>query len=117
MKYPLDCEPNFSDSLLFWLCRYVKFKLNSLSNKELKSPQELAQVNFALSKGAKHIDELDALVKKARNAGLIGVNTYFNPLKKLYEYLILYKLHSMTQIDEELLIEILASITASLPLQ
>ncbi len=114
MKYPLDCEPNFSDSLLFWLCRYVKFKLNSLSNKELKSPQELAQVNFALSKGAKHIDELDALVKKARNAGLIGVNTYFNPLKKLYEYLILYKLHSMTQIDEELLIEILASITASL---
>ena len=114
MKYPLDCEPNFSDSLLFWLCRYVKFKLNSLSNKELKNPQELAQVNFALSKCAKHIDELDALVKKARNAGLIGVNTYFNPLKKLYEYLVLYKLHSMTQIDEELLIEILASITASL---
>lgn len=114
MKYPLDCEPNFNDSLLFWLCRYVKYKLNSLSNKELKNPQELALVNFALSKGAKHIDELDALVKKARNAGLIGVNTYFNPLKKLYEYLILYKLYSMTQIDEELLIEILASMTASL---
>lgn len=114
MKYPLDCEPDFGKSLLFWLCRYVKFKLNSLSNKELKSPQELAQVNFALSKGVWHIDELDALVKKARNAGLIGVNTYFNPLKKLYEYLMLYKLHSMTQIDEELLIEILASITASL---
>lgn len=114
MKYPLDCEPDFGKSLLFWLCRYVKFKLNSLSNKELKSPQELAQVNFALSKGTKHIDELDALVKKARNAGLIGVNTYFNPLKKLYEHLMLYKLHSMTQIDEELLIEILASITASL---
>lgn len=114
MKYPLDCEVNFNESLLFWLCRYVKFKLNSLSNKELKNPQELALVNFALSKGVKHIDELDALVKKARNAGLIGVNTYFNPLKKLYEYLILYKLYSMTQIDEELLIEILASITASL---
>lgn len=114
MKYPLDCEPDFGKSLLFWLCRYVKFKLNSLSNKELKSPQELAQVNFALSKGVWHIDELDALVKKARNAGLIGVNTYFNPLKKLYEYLMLYKLYSMTQIDEELLIEILASITASL---
>lgn len=114
MKYPLDCEPDFGKSLLFWLCRYVKFKINSLSNKELKSPQELAQVNFALSKGVWHIDELDALVKKARNSGLIGVNTYFNPLKKLYEYLMLYKLHSMTQIDEELLIEILASITASL---
>lgn len=114
MKYPLDCEANFNESLLFWLCRYVKFKLNSLSNKELKNPQELALVNFSLSKGVKHIDELDSLVKKARNVGLIGVNTYFNPLKKLYEYLILYKLYSMTQIDEELLIEILASITASL---
>ena len=114
MKYPLDCEAKFDESLLFWLCRYVKFKLNSLSNKELRNPQELAQINFALSKGVKHIDELDALAKKARNVGLIGVNTYFNPLKKLYEYLVLYKLYSMTQIDEELLVEILTSITASL---
>lgn len=114
MKYPLDCEAKFDESLLFWLCRYVKFKLNSLSNKELRNPQELAQINFALSKGVKHIDELDALAKKARNVGLIGVNTYFNPLKKLYEYLLFYKLYSMTQIDEELLVEILTSITASL---
>ncbi|EAI4297958.1 integrase [Campylobacter lari] len=114
MKYPLDCEENFEKSFLFWLCRYVKFKLNSLSNKELKDPQALAVVNLALSKGAKNIQELDAYVKKARNAGLSGVNTYFNPLKKLYEYLLFYKLYSLKQIDEELLVEILASISASL---
>ncbi len=36
MKYPLDCEENFEKSFLFWLAKYVKFKLNSLSNKELK---------------------------------------------------------------------------------
>ncbi|AJC84629.1 integrase/recombinase [Campylobacter peloridis] len=114
MKYPLDCEENFEKSLLFWLCKYVKFKLNSLSNKELKDPQSLASVNFALTKGAKNIQELDALVKKARNAGLSGVNTYFNPLKKIYEYLLFYKLHSLKQVDEELLVEILASSTASL---
>ncbi|MBT0820723.1 tyrosine-type recombinase/integrase [Campylobacter lari] len=114
MKYPLDCEENFEKSFLFWLCRYVKFKLNSLSNKELKDPQALAVVNLALSKGVKNIQELDAYVKKARNAGLIGVNTYFNPLKKLYEYLLFYKLYSLKQIDEELLVEILASISASL---
>ncbi|AJC86269.1 integrase/recombinase [Campylobacter sp. RM16704] len=114
MKYPLDCEENFEKSFLFWLCRYVKFKLNSLSNKELKDPQALAVVNLALSKGVKNIQELDAFVKKARNAGLSGVNTYFNPLKKLYEYLMFYKLHSLKQIDEELLVEILASISASL---
>ncbi|MCR8677353.1 tyrosine-type recombinase/integrase [Campylobacter sp. S4:11] len=114
MKYPLDCEENFEKSFLFWLCRYVKFKLNSLSNKELKDPQTLAVVNLALSKGVKNIQELDAYVKKARNAGLSGVNTYFNPLKKLYEYLLFYKLYSLKQIDEELLVEILASISASL---
>ncbi|APA48334.1 integrase [Campylobacter jejuni] len=114
MKYPLDCEENFEKSFLFWLAKYVKFKLNSLSNKELKNPQALAEVNFALTKGVKNIEELDALAKKARNAGLSGVNTYFNPLKKVFEYLNFYKLYSLKQIDEELIVEVLASITGAL---
>lgn len=114
MKYPLDCEENFEKSFLFWLTKYVKFKLNSLSNKELKNPQALAEVNFALTKGVKNIEELDALAKKARNVGLSGVNTYFNPLKKVFEYLNFYKLYSLKQIDEELIVEVLASITGAL---
>ena len=114
MKYPLDCEENFEKSFLFWLAKYVKFKLNSLSNKELKNPEILSFVNLALARGVKNIHELDSLVKKARNSGLSGVNTYFNPLKKFFEYLCFYKLYSLKQIDEELVIEILASITGSL---
>ncbi|MEM5750513.1 tyrosine-type recombinase/integrase [Campylobacter coli] len=114
MKYPLDCEENFEKSFLFWLAKYVKFKLNSLSNKELKNPKALAEVNFALTRGVKNIEELDALAKKARNAGLNGVNTYFNPLKKVFEYLNFYTLHSLKQIDEELIVEVLASITGAL---
>lgn len=114
MKYPLDCEENFEKSLLFWLVKYVKFKLNSLSNRGLKNPQILASVNLSLTKGVKNADELDSLVKMARNSGLSGVSTYFNPLKKLFEYLCFYKLHSLKQIDEELVIEILASMTGSL---
>ncbi|EHY1084543.1 tyrosine-type recombinase/integrase, partial [Campylobacter jejuni] len=105
---------NFEKSFLFWLAKYVKFKLNSLSNKELKNPQALAEVNFDLTKGVKNIEELDALAKKARNAGLSGVNTYFNPLKKVFEYLNFYKLYSLKQIDEELIVEVLASITGAL---
>ncbi|EMS8449936.1 tyrosine-type recombinase/integrase, partial [Campylobacter jejuni] len=104
----------FEKSFLFWLAKYVKFKLNSLSNKELKNPQALAEVNFDLTKGVKNIEELDALAKKARNAGLSGVNTYFNPLKKVFEYLNFYKLYSLKQIDEELIVEVLASITGAL---
>ena len=114
MKYPLDCEENFEKSFLFWLARFIQFKLSSLSNKELKNQQALIEVNSKLRRNIKNIDELDALVKKARNAGLSGVNTYFNPLKKIFEYLLFYKLYSLKQIDETLMIEILASVTGSL---
>ncbi|MCR4942411.1 MAG: tyrosine-type recombinase/integrase [Campylobacter sp.] len=114
MKYPLDIKGDFKLSLLFWLTRYVKFKLSSLSNKELRDPQSLASVNFALNKDMKNINELDALVKKARNAGLTGINTYFNPLKKIYETMCYYELDSLKQIDEEFVSEILASCTGGL---
>lgn len=114
MKYPLDCKKTFKESMLFWLTKYVKYKLTSLSNKELKDPAVLASVNLALTKGVKNIDELDALVKKARNAGLGGASTYFNPLKKIYEILEFYNLASLSKIDEELLSEVLASATGAL---
>lgn len=100
--------------MLFWLTKYVKYKLTSLSNKELKDPQALASVNMSLTKGIRSIEELDALVKKARNAGLGGASTYFNPLKKVYEILSFYELKSLAQIDEELLSEVLASATGTL---
>ncbi|CZE47983.1 tyrosine-type recombinase/integrase [Campylobacter geochelonis] len=114
MKYKLDCKDSFENSMMFWLTRYVKFKLSSLSNKELRDPKELASINFSLSKGVASINELDGLVKKARNAGLTGVNTYFNPLKKIYETLMFYELDSLKCIDEELLSEVLASTTGGL---
>ena len=114
MKYPLDCKDSFDSSFIFWLTRYVKFKLSSLSNKELRDPKALASVNFALSREIKNIEQLDGLVKSARNAGLTGINTYFNPLKKIYETMKFYELSSLKQIDEELLSEILASTTGGL---
>ncbi|WP_419250117.1 tyrosine-type recombinase/integrase [Campylobacter fetus] len=114
MKYKLDCKESFESSFLFWLTRFVKYKLNSLSNKELKDQAALASVNYALTKGVANIDELDGFVKKARNAGLTGINTYFNPLKKIYEVLKFYELTSLAVIDEELISEVLASITGSL---
>ncbi|MGB2553541.1 tyrosine-type recombinase/integrase [Campylobacter sp. MOP51] len=114
MKYTLDCKDSFEKSFLFWLTRYVKFKLSSLSNKELRDPRALASVNYSLSRSVRSINELDGLVKSARNAGLTGINTYFNPLKKIYETLCFYELESLKQIDEELLSEILASTTGGL---
>ncbi|MDR1006945.1 MAG: tyrosine-type recombinase/integrase [Campylobacteraceae bacterium] len=114
MKYPIDCKDNFNSTLLFWICRFVRAKLNSLSNKELKEPKTLQSVMFELTKEIKSIDKLNELVKKARNAGLTGINTYFIPIKKLYDMLIFQKLYSMKQIDEELLSDFLASNTGGL---
>ncbi|WP_169779635.1 tyrosine-type recombinase/integrase [Campylobacter curvus] len=114
MKYALDSKGSFEKSMLFWLIRYVKFKLSSLSNKELREPAALASVNYALNREIKTINELDGLVKTARNAGLTGINTYFNPLKKIYEALCFYELDSLKRIDEELLSEVLASVTGGL---
>lgn len=113
MKRPLDCEDNFSNSLLFWIARYLKHKLNSLSNKLLEKAEKLREINIALNT-LHNIEELDELAKKARNIGMIGINTYFNPIKKFYEQIIHYKPYSLKQIDEELVIEILSTITAGL---
>jgi integrase/recombinase XerD len=92
----------------------VRAKLNSLSNKELSEPKILQEIILELTKGIKNIDELDALVKRARNAGLTGINTYFIPIKKLYDMLTFQKLNSMKEIDEELLSDFLASSTGGL---
>ena len=114
MKFELDCKESFEKSLLFWLSRFVKFKLSSLSNKELRDFELFAKTNMALNSQVQSIDELEILAKQARNAGLTGINTYFNPLKKLYDVLCRYNLPSLKNIDEELLSEILASITGGL---
>lgn len=114
MKYPLDCEENIEKSFLFWICRFIKFKLNSLSNKDVKDHQVLTKVTLNLTKGVQNINELDILVKKARNCGLSGINTYFNPLKKMLEFILLHKPYSLTQIDEEMLVDFLANCTGGL---
>ena len=37
MKFPLDYKDSFEKSLLFWLVKFVRYKLSALSNKELKN--------------------------------------------------------------------------------
>ncbi len=114
MKYPLDFKENFDDTLRFWIERYIRFKLTSLSNRQVKDPQNLSQIINSLTLGTSSIEELSLLAKEARNAGLIGINTYYKPLEKLYKYLKSMGLASMKEIDEERLIDFLTTATASL---
>lgn len=53
---------------------------------------------------------------KARNAGLLGINTYALPLLKFYEYTKKISLKSLKSIDEVLLAEFLSVYTGGLSL-
>ena len=114
MRYDLDFKSNFNDTLLFWIERFVRNKLTTLSNRQVTDKEKLASIIQQLVKGTKSIDELATIVKEARNIGLAGVNTYFNPLLKLYNFIVTLGLASMKEIDEELLSDFLASETSSL---
>ena len=114
MRYPLDCEDKFERTLLFWISRYLHSKLNSLSNRQVKDPDALAGIIGELRRHVDSIETLSRLAKEARNAGLIGINTYYKPLEKLYNYLTGLGLASMREIDEELISDFLASATAGL---
>lgn len=100
--------------LLVPLCKSTRYKLTTLSNRQVNDKDKLAHIIQALVKGSKDIDELKILVKNARNVGLSGVNTYFNPLVKLYDFTTKLGLASMKEIDEELLSDFLATNTANL---
>ena len=80
MRYKLDFKDSFKMNMLFWIERFIRYKLTSLSNRQVSNKDKLAFIIQSLIKGTKSIDELDVLVKEARNIGLNKINTYFNPL-------------------------------------
>ena len=114
MRYELDFKNSFEKTMLFWLERFVRNKLTSLSNRQVNEKDKLAVILKKLALGTKNIQELEILAKEARNIGLVGINTYFNPLLKLYNFSLNLGLASMKEFDEELLSDFLASETSSL---
>ncbi len=114
MRYSINHKKTFNDNLLFWLDRFVKSKLTSLSNRYVNNNEKLSIIIGRLNQGTSSIDELKQLCKDARNIGLIGINTYINPLYKFYMYIINFSFDSLKELDEEVLSEFLASQTGSL---
>ena len=114
MRYSLNSKDNFCDTLRFWIERYIRFKLNSLSNRQVKDKDAIAKAIQTLTTGTASINELSNTVKQSRNAGIIGINTYYKPLEKLYNYLCNLQITSMQEIDEETIIDFLTSHTGGL---
>ncbi len=114
MKYPLDFESTFNQTYLFWLSRFIRNKITSLSNRQVKDKDRLAQILQELVKGFDSINKLKLTVKEVRNIGINSIHVYFIPLAKLYKFLDNYGASSMKEIDEELLSDFLATETSTL---
>lgn len=114
MRYPLDCELSFNKTFLFWLSRFVRNKITSLSNRQVTNKDRLAEIIQELINGFNDINDLKNLIKEVRNIGMNGISVYYLPLEKLYFYLIKFGASSMREIDEEILSDFLASQTANL---
>lgn len=114
MRYPLDFEATFSKTYLFWLSRFLRNKITSLSNRQVTNKDRLAQIIQELIKGFDNIKDIKILMKEVRNIGINSIHVYYLPLEKLYEYVTRFGANSMKEIDEELLSDFLASQTANL---
>lgn len=114
MKYALDYTNNINESLLFWIEKYIRNKLTNLSNRNVNDKEQLSLILKQLNSGTKDINELKQLIKEARNIGLSGINTYFNPLYKLYMYIDDLNFNSLKQIDEDILSDFLLTVTSGL---
>ncbi len=115
MKHPLEELKDPIENLLLWIGRFLRYKCTSLSNSQVKDQNKvfecLSELNQACSSS-----QLEKVCKKARNAGLLGINTYALPLLKFYEYTKKISLKSLKSIDEVLLAEFLSIYTGGLSL-
>ncbi|ADU79890.1 tyrosine recombinase XerH [Helicobacter pylori] len=115
MKHPLEELKDPTENLLLWIGRFLRYKCTSLSNSQVKDQNKvfecLNELNHACSSS-----QLEKVCKKARNVGLLGINTYALPLLKFYEYTKKISLKSLKSIDEVLLAEFLSVYTGGLSL-
>ncbi|MFP6137313.1 tyrosine recombinase XerH [Helicobacter pylori] len=115
MKHPLEELKDPIENLLLWIGRFLRYKCTSLSNSQVKDQNKffecLNELNHACSSS-----QLEKVCKKARNVGLLGINTYALPLLKFYEYTKKLSLRSLKSIDEVMLAEFLSVYTGGLSL-
>ncbi|STP12622.1 DNA recombinase [Helicobacter mustelae] len=118
MKYPLELSSKSpAQNLLDWLRRFLRNKITTLSNRFVKNREKIFLCLEALQNEVPSITRLQEICKMARNSGLIGINTYANPLMKFYEYIAQKNLSSLKEIDEEVLNDFLAIYTSALSTQ
>jgi integrase/recombinase XerD len=114
MRYPIDFLNTFDKTLLFWIQIFLRYKLTTLSNRQVDKKEKFQSILHVLKLDVSSIEELKIIIKEARQCGLIGINIYANPIEKFYYYCYTYGFKSLKEIDEEFLIDFLAVETSLL---
>ncbi|WP_120854081.1 tyrosine recombinase XerH [Helicobacter pylori] len=115
MKHPLEELKDPIENLLLWIGRFLRYKCTSLSNSQVKDQNKVFECLNELNQ-VRSSSQLEKVCKKARSAGLLGINTYALPLLKFYEYAQKLSLKSLKNIDEVMLAEFLSIYTGGLSL-
>ncbi len=115
MKHPLEELKDPIENLLLWIGHFLRYKCTSLSNSQVKDQNKVFECLNELNQ-ARSSSQLEKVCKKARSAGLLGINTYALPLLKFYEYAQKLSLKSLKNIDEVMLAEFLSIYTGGLSL-
>ncbi|MEJ8618603.1 tyrosine recombinase XerH [Helicobacter pylori] len=115
MKHPLEELKDPVENLLLWIGRFLRYKCTSLSNSQVKDQNKVFECLNELNQACSS-SQLEKVCKKARNAGLLGINTYALPLLKFHEYAQKLSLKSLKSIDEVMLAEFLSIYTGGLSL-
>jgi len=114
MRYPIDIAEEPKESLLFWITKYIKHKINTLSHSKTRDKSEIERALKELSVTPDKIETIDAIVRRLRTkGGFDGVKTFYLPVKALYKYIETIDLNSLKDIDDELLVDFLTSSTAT----
>jgi len=99
-KSKLNPYPIVTDNLIFWLKRYLKFKIMTLSNE--KADEEVLKKALIDLDKAKTFDEVDKIIKAIKNQ--IPIYTYYYPISNFLKWLC-GVIETLEDIDTELVLE------------
>ncbi len=109
VKFPLSPSNNIYDTLLFWLKKYLKFKLMTLSNE--KANEKDLQKAFLEIEKVKTFDEVDDIARKLKKQ--VPIYTYYYPISKFLQWLSNGIIDDIKDIDLETTLEWLTQATSS----
>lgn len=114
MAYKLECSDKALESLLFWIQKFTKYKMGTMSNSKVANNECIAGCIKKINSSNLSRPALASIIKEARNAGMPAVNSVTYPIFSLYDHLKSIELESLRTLNEEIIIDFLISSTSSL---